>query len=133
LSAVPFPFLTWAGFEAEFRLRFVEENEQDQALAKLESHSYLQGSHDVYWYMDNFKELAAMARYTDVLVQVTKYHLGLDLQVNVAIMTSSETVTTGLAMKYSQTKPCKLICGLICNRSTPNPIILVQVRGSNPV
>jgi hypothetical protein len=59
--------------------------------------------------MDNFKELAAMARYTDVLVQVTKYHLGPDLQVNVAIMTSSATVTTGLVMKYSQTKPCKLI------------------------
>jgi hypothetical protein len=39
-SAIPFPFPTWAGFEAEFCLRFVEENEQDQALAKPESHSY---------------------------------------------------------------------------------------------
>jgi hypothetical protein len=28
-SAVPFLFPTWAGFEAEFCLRFVEENEQD--------------------------------------------------------------------------------------------------------
>jgi hypothetical protein len=25
-SAIPFPFLTWAGFEAEFHLQFIEEN-----------------------------------------------------------------------------------------------------------
>jgi hypothetical protein len=36
LSAILFPFPTWAKFEAEFRLQFVEENE----LTKLESHSY---------------------------------------------------------------------------------------------
>jgi hypothetical protein len=39
-SAIPFPFPTWAQFEAEFRLQFVEENKQDQALTKLESHRY---------------------------------------------------------------------------------------------
>jgi hypothetical protein len=42
-------------------------------------------------------------------------------------------VTMGLAMKYPQTKPCKWIRGSICNRSTPNTIVLVQVQGSNPV
>jgi hypothetical protein len=47
-SAIPFPFPTWAGFKAEFCLCFLEENKQDQALAKLESHSYFQGSCDVY-------------------------------------------------------------------------------------
>jgi glutamine amidotransferase-like uncharacterized protein len=87
----------------------VEENEWDQALAKLESHSYFQGSCEVYRYTDNFKELAVMAGYTDVLIQVTKYHLGPDLWVKVAIMMSGKMVTTGLTMKYPQTKPCKLI------------------------
>jgi hypothetical protein len=50
--AVLFPFPTWAEFEAKFCLQFIEENEQDQALTKLESHSYFQGSRDIYWYTD---------------------------------------------------------------------------------
>jgi hypothetical protein len=41
---VPFLFPTWATFKKEFWLRFIEENEQDQALQKLESHGYFQGS-----------------------------------------------------------------------------------------
>jgi hypothetical protein len=87
-SAVPFPFPTWAEFEAEFRLRFVEENEQDQALTKLESHSYFQGSRDIYRYTDDFEELAVTAGYSDALVRVTKYRSGLDPRINVAITTS---------------------------------------------
>jgi hypothetical protein len=87
-SAVPFPFLTWAQFEAEFRLRFVEENEQDQALTKLESRSCFQGSRDIYRYTDNFEELAVTAGYLDALVRVTKYRSGLDPKINVAITTS---------------------------------------------
>jgi hypothetical protein len=47
-STVPFLFPTWAQSEAEFQLRFIEENEQDQALTKLESRSYFQGSRDIY-------------------------------------------------------------------------------------
>jgi hypothetical protein len=78
LLAVLFPFPTWTRFKAEFHLWFIEENEQDQALTKLESHSYFQGSHDIYRYMDDFEELAVMAGYTDPLVWVTKYHSGLD-------------------------------------------------------
>jgi hypothetical protein len=87
-SAVPFPFPTWAQFEAEFRLRFVEENKQDQALTKLESRSYFQGFRDIYWYTDDFEELAVTAGYSDALVWVTKYRSGLDLKINVAITTS---------------------------------------------
>jgi hypothetical protein len=87
-SAVPFLFPTWAQFEAEFQLRFVEENEQDQTLTKLESRSYFQGFHDVYWYTDDFEELAVTAGYSDALVQVTKYRSGLDPKINAAIMTS---------------------------------------------
>ncbi|CAK5275139.1 unnamed protein product [Mycena citricolor] len=40
----PFPFPTWALFVTEFKLRFVEENEQDHALARLETHQYYMGS-----------------------------------------------------------------------------------------
>jgi hypothetical protein len=90
-SAILFPFPTWTKFEAEFHLWFVEENKQDQALTKLESHSYFQGSRDIYRYTDDFEELAIVAGYWDALVQVTKYHSGLDLQINVAIMTSGTT------------------------------------------
>jgi hypothetical protein len=87
-SASPFPFPTWTKFEAEFRLWFIEENEQDQALTKLESHSYFQGSHNIYQYTDNFEELAVTAGYSDALVQVTKYRSGLDPKINAAITTS---------------------------------------------
>ncbi|CAK5282154.1 unnamed protein product [Mycena citricolor] len=41
-----FPFPTWSSFVAEFKLRFVEENEQDHALARLETHAYYMGSRD---------------------------------------------------------------------------------------
>jgi hypothetical protein len=87
-STIPFPFPTWTEFEAKFCLWFVEENEQNQALVKLESPSYFQGSHNVYRYTDNFEELAAMASYTDTLVWVTKYCSSLNLQINVAITMS---------------------------------------------
>jgi hypothetical protein len=88
VSAIPFPFPTWAQFEAEFRFQFVEENKQDQALTKLESHSYFQGSRDIYQYTDDFEELAVTAGYSDTLVWVTKYRSGLDLQINIVITTS---------------------------------------------
>jgi hypothetical protein len=84
---VPVPHLG-PKFEAEFRLRFVKENEQDQALTKLESHSYFQGSRDIYQYTDDFEELAITAGYSDTLVRVTKYRSGLDPQINVVITTS---------------------------------------------
>jgi hypothetical protein len=87
-SAVLFPFPTWAQFEAEFQLQFVEENEQDQALTKLESHSYFQGFHDIYRYTNDFEELAVTAGYSDALIRVTKYRSGLDPWINIAITTS---------------------------------------------
>jgi hypothetical protein len=86
--ADPFPFPTWTKFEAEFRLRFVEDNEQDQALAKLKSRSYFQGPRDIYRYTDDFEELAVTASYSDALVQVTKYRSSLDLKINVTITMS---------------------------------------------
>jgi hypothetical protein len=87
-TTILFLFPTWVEFEFEFCLQFVEENEQDQALLKLETHRYFQGSHDGYWYTDNFEELAATTGYTDLLVCVTKYRAGLDLWINSVIMMS---------------------------------------------
>jgi hypothetical protein len=87
-SVNPFPFPIWAKFEAEFRLPFVEENKQDQALNKLESHSYFQGSRDIYRYMDDFEELVVTAGYSDALIWVTKYRSGLNLKINIVITTS---------------------------------------------
>ncbi|CAK5284711.1 unnamed protein product [Mycena citricolor] len=83
-----FPFLTWSSFVAEFKLRFVEENEQDHALARLETHAYYMGSRDVFKYTDEFDDLLDLAGYSDNLVKVTKYQAGLDPRINQAITTS---------------------------------------------
>ncbi|CAK5278254.1 unnamed protein product [Mycena citricolor] len=78
----PFPFPTWALFVTEFKLRFVEENEQDHALARLETHQYYMGSRDVFKYTDEYDDLLDLAGYTDNLVKVTKYRTGLDPRIN---------------------------------------------------
>ncbi|CAK5263363.1 unnamed protein product [Mycena citricolor] len=83
-----FPFPTWSSFVAEFKLRFVEENEQDHALAQLETHAYYMGSRDVFKYTDEFDDLLNLAGYSDNLVKVTKYRAGLDPRINQAITTS---------------------------------------------
>ena len=89
-SKPQFPFPTWAAFIAEFRLRFVEENEQDHALQKLESRSYFMGSRDVFKYADDFEELVDLAGFEDPLVKVTKFRSGLDPAINLAITGSSD-------------------------------------------
>ncbi|CAK5267875.1 unnamed protein product [Mycena citricolor] len=67
---------------------FVEENEQDHALARLETHLYYMGSRDVFKYTDEYDDLLDLAGYTDDLVEVTKYRTGLDPKINQAITTS---------------------------------------------
>jgi hypothetical protein len=86
----PFPFPDWASFVREFRLRFVEENEQDHALAKLESRSYFMGLRDVFRYTDDFEDLVDLAGFDDPLIKVSKYRTGLDPAINFAITSSSE-------------------------------------------
>jgi hypothetical protein len=89
-SAKPvFPFPTFEAFLTEFRLRFIEENEQDHALIKLESHSYHMGSRDIFRYTDDFEDLVDLAGFEDPLVKVTKYRTGLDPAINLAITGSS--------------------------------------------
>ena len=86
----PFPFPTWTDFVREFRLRFVEENEQDHALAKLESRGYFMGARDVFRYTDDFEDLVDLAGFEDPLIKVSKYRAGLDPAINFAITSSSE-------------------------------------------
>ncbi len=80
-----FPFPTWEMFVKEFRLHFVEENEQDHALHKLESHAYHMGNWDVFRHTDEFEDLVDLAGFEDELVKVTKYRTGLDPAINLAI------------------------------------------------
>ena len=89
-AKIPFPFPTWADFVREFRLRFVEENEQDHALAKLESRGYFMGARDVFKYTDDFEDLVDLAGFEDPLIKVSKYRAGLDPAINFAITSSSE-------------------------------------------
>jgi hypothetical protein len=86
----PFPLSTWDAFVREFRLRFIEENEQDHALAKLESRGYYMGARDVFRYTDDFEDLVELAGFEDQLVKVTKYRTGLTPAINHAITTSSD-------------------------------------------
>ncbi|CAK5263880.1 unnamed protein product [Mycena citricolor] len=83
-----FPFPTWSSFVAKFKLRFVQENKQDHALARLETHAYYMGSRDVFKYTDKFDDLLDLAGYSDNLVKVTKYRVGLDPRINQVITTS---------------------------------------------
>ncbi|KAF7372795.1 Reverse transcriptase-RNase H-integrase [Mycena sanguinolenta] len=84
-----FPFVTWDAFVQEFCLRFVGENEQDHALQRHESGDYYMGIRDVFAYTDDFEDLAALAGYTNLLVNVTKYCAGLFPAINQAITASS--------------------------------------------
>jgi hypothetical protein len=85
-SAKPiFPFPTFEVFLTEFQLWFIEENEQDHALIKLESCSYHMGSRDILRYTDDFEDLVDLAGFEDPLVKVTKYRTGLSPAINLAI------------------------------------------------
>ena len=61
----PFLLGTWADFVREFKQRFVQENEQDHALQRLESWGYYMGSSDVYRYTDDFEDLVDLAGFED--------------------------------------------------------------------
>ena len=89
-SKEPFPFPTWDSFVTEFRLRFVEENEQDHALLKLESRAYHMGVRDVFKYTDDFEDLVDLAGFSDPIIKVAKYRTGLDPAINFAITGSSD-------------------------------------------
>jgi hypothetical protein len=83
-----FPFPTWDIFASDFRLRFVQENEQHHAIAKLESTGYFMGRRDVFAYTDDFEDLYDLSGFSDPLVKVTKFRSGLLPAINNAIATS---------------------------------------------
>jgi hypothetical protein len=83
-----FPFPTWALFVQDFSARFVEENAQDRALKRLETHAYHQGNRDVYAYTDEFEQLIATAKIQEPLVIVSKFRSGLLPVLDDAILTS---------------------------------------------
>ena len=89
-NKTPFPFKTWDAFVREFRLRFIAENEQHQALNKLETRAYFMGAHDVFRYTDDFEDLVEIAGFEDELIKVSKYRAGLDPAISMAILTSSD-------------------------------------------
>ncbi|KAJ7253009.1 hypothetical protein B0H12DRAFT_1293317 [Mycena haematopus] len=83
-SRPEFPFTTWDSFLQEFRLCFVEENEQDHALLKLESPP------GITWVAGTSSNLVELAGFNDPIIKVAKYRTGLDPAINLAVTTSAE-------------------------------------------
>jgi hypothetical protein len=57
----------------EFTAMFCPENETTTALMQLESDRYYQGKRNVEVYIDDFKDLVDLSRYTDPIAIVLKF------------------------------------------------------------
>jgi hypothetical protein len=66
-------FISWDEFREEFTVVFCPENEATTALMRLESDCYFQGKQNVEAYIDEFKDLIALSRYTDPIAIVLKF------------------------------------------------------------
>jgi hypothetical protein len=71
-------FASWHDFTEEFAATFCPENEVATALMRLESDRYYQGKWNVEAYIDEFKDLIDLSRYTDPIAIVLKFHRGLN-------------------------------------------------------
>jgi hypothetical protein len=71
-------FTSWHDFCEEFVLTFCPENEATTALMQLESDRYYQGKQNVEAYIDEFKDLIDLSRYTDTITIVLKFRRGLN-------------------------------------------------------
>jgi hypothetical protein len=71
-------FRDWADFEKTFQKNFCAQDEENAALAKLESTKYYQGRQSVDDYVDSFVALIDEAGYTDGKCVVMKFRRGLD-------------------------------------------------------
>jgi hypothetical protein len=67
-------FASWDKFREEFTAAFCPENEATTALMRLESDRYFQGKQNVEAYIDKFKDLVDLSRYTDPITIVLKFH-----------------------------------------------------------
>jgi hypothetical protein len=70
-------FASWHDFTEEFAVTFCPENEATTALMRLESDRYYQGKRNVEAYIDEFKDLVDLSRYTDPIAIVLKFRQGL--------------------------------------------------------
>jgi hypothetical protein len=64
---------SWHDFTEEFTATFCPENEATTALMRLESDWYYQGKRNVEAYIDEFKDLIDLSRYTDPITIVLKF------------------------------------------------------------
>jgi hypothetical protein len=67
----------WERFEADFIREFCPVNEAADAITRLESVTYHQGSRALEDYIDEFESLIALSGYTDGLTKVIKFRRGL--------------------------------------------------------
>jgi hypothetical protein len=71
-------FASWHDFTEEFVLMFCPENEATTALMRLESDRYYQGKWNTEAYINEFKDLIDLSRYTDPIAIVLKFRRGLN-------------------------------------------------------
>jgi hypothetical protein len=71
-------FASWDEFREEFMAVFCPENEATTALMRLESDRYFQGKRNIEAYIDEFKDLIDLSRYTDPIAIVLKFRHGLN-------------------------------------------------------
>jgi hypothetical protein len=71
-------FASWDEFREEFTAAFCPENEASTALMRLESDRYFQGKWNVEAYIDEFKDLIDLSRYTDPIAVILKFRCGLN-------------------------------------------------------
>jgi hypothetical protein len=71
-------FASWHDFTKEFAVTFCPENEATTALMQLESDWYYQGKQNVEAYIDEFKNLVDLSRYTNPITILLKFHQGLN-------------------------------------------------------
>jgi hypothetical protein len=67
-------YASWHDFTEEFAATFCPENQATTALMRLESDRYYQGKQNVEVYIDEFKDLVDLSRYTDPITIVLKFH-----------------------------------------------------------
>jgi hypothetical protein len=72
-------FASWDEFREEFMAAFCPENKATTALMRLESDQYFQGKWNVEAYINEFKDLVDLSRYTDPIAIMLKFRRGLNL------------------------------------------------------
>jgi len=66
-------FSDWATFHTKFIKEFFPRNEAQNTITQLEMTAYFQGKQSVDEYIDKFKDLIDLSRYTDGVAIVVKF------------------------------------------------------------